>query len=238
MPPDAGAEQEQDAGLERLLTKIEPLLAKGDSAALVSLVKEYGHDNADLRARNRELNRELKAAQGKVKDGDLILTGEDAKTWALLGKLQVPVKDLPARLTAAEQALKENADYKRDNVAEEAAAALNWNPRVLKGLVRLNQLTLEKQTTKTEDGEKAVQFVIPGPTEEDDPIPLTEYVEQHLGDFRDALAGAEAARKSDREAPTPGRQHVRQQSGDLGRGKGVTDAQLDEELRQRHSFRV
>lgn len=234
MPPEAGAEQEQDTGVERLLAKIEPLLAKGDNAALVTLVKEYGHDNADLRARNRELTRDLKAAQGKVKDGDVVLSGEDAKAFTALQKLDVPLKDLPAKLTEALALAKENAGFKLDGVVDEAAKAHGWNPKVLKGLVRLNQLSLDKQTTKGLDGEKVESWVVMPAVEDDDPIPLAEYVDEHLGDFRDALAGAEAARKSDREPPVPsGPRMVRQKSGDGGPGKGVTTAELEADVRSR-----
>lgn len=243
MPPEAGAELEaqQDAAMERLSAKLAKAATGSDTTALKEIVQEFYRDAVDLRTRNRELTNELKAAKGKVKEGDIVITGDDAKSWAEFRKLDIPAKDIPTRLAAAETALKENAAFKLDGISDEAAAAHKWNPKVLRALVRLNNLKLDVALEPDPDGEqdesgkkeKKRTVVVLGEKEDDEAVPLDEYVDEHLGDFRDALAGAEAARSSDREPPPSGPRMVRQKSGESGSGKGVNQQELEAEIRGR-----
>jgi hypothetical protein len=246
MSADAATEQQQDGGgdaaMERLSAKLAKAAGGADLAGLKEIVQDFYRDAVDLRTKNRELSRERDDLKKRLpKDGDVVLTGDEAKAMTALRKLDVPLTELPKKLAEGQTAATENAAFKRDSTVEQAAKALGWNATVLKGLVRLNGLAIDKQTTKGQDGEKVDSWVVM-PAEDagdDDPTPLAEYVEQHLGDFRDALAGPEAGRKSDREPPTPsGPRMVRQRSGESGPGKGVTDAQVETDLRTRHHFGI
>jgi hypothetical protein len=258
MSPDAGAEQgqgqQQDESLEKLGRKLASAAGTTDLGALKGIVEDFYRDAVDLRVRNREVVRERDELKKRLpKEGDVVLSGEDAKSFAAIQKLGVPLKDVSARLESGARALEENAGYKQGERAQVAADLLGWNPKILNSLVKLNRLNLDFKeevdaeadvdaTTGRRPKKKIPVVIVPGDGEdEEDEVPLAEYVDEHLGDFRDALAGAEAARKGEQGSPSgsePANRMIRQRSGEQGRTKGMSEAELDAQLRKRHSFRV
>lgn len=242
--PGENQDGQPDKGLEKLTAKLAELAGAGnDASGLKALVTEFYHDNVDLRSKNRDLNVQLREAKGKIKDGDVILTGDDAKTWQTIQKIGIPAAEISTKLTEGSAAQQKLAIYDRDKVAEEAAKLVGYKASGLKGVVRVENLNLEVREVPdpagTRDAEGRVKkirvpYVIPG-GDNAEPVPLEEYAEQHLGDFRDVLAGSEAERNGNREPPAPqGPRIVRQRSGERP-GSGVSDEQIAADVRARHA---
>lgn len=241
-----GSEGGHDAALEKLAGKLADAAGKNDVTALQAIVRDFYHDAVDLRTKNRELARENTQLKGKVKDGDIVLTGEEAKEYTALvkGSQGMKLSEIPKALADGTAATSELTTVKRDKVADQLAKIVGHNAPLVRSLVRLHQLNIEVRKvpdpTGARDAEGKVkqveQAVVIPAGDKAEPVQWTEYVEQNLGDFREALAGSEAERNGNREPPAP--RIPRQVSGENGRGKGVTDDQLDAQVRQRHNFAV
>lgn len=235
-----------DAALERMSDKLAKAAGSADIGALKEIVQGFYHDAVDLRAKNRELARELTTAKGQVKPGDVVLTGDDAKSWAAFQKIGIPAAELSTRLTEGAAATQKMVVLERDRVADDIAKITGQNPGALRGLVRLQNLNVAIQEqadpSGAVDGEgkkKKVRVpvvLVAGEKEgETTAVPWDEYADAHLGDFRDVLAGSEAERNGSRETPTLSQPRiVRQKSGEQGRTSSVTDQQLEEQIASRH----
>jgi hypothetical protein len=237
--------QEHDAALDKMADKLAKAAGSADVGALKEIVQGFYHDAVDLRAKNRELNGQLGELRKKLpKDGELVLAAADAKVYAEIQKTGIPLAELPKRLTEGEAAKVEVQSVRMDKTADEVAKLTGHNAPLLRSLTRLHKLNLQIQETADPNGatnpdgsKKKIRSAVVVPKGEDGkdaaPVPWDEYVEQNLGDFREALAGSEAERNGNREPPA-GPRIVRQRSGELGPGAGVTDAAIAEEVRRRH----
>lgn len=252
-PPAKGKDDaEREAGLERLAGK----MAKAETAnEWKSLVQEFYTNAVDDRVKNRELRRELDTLRGKTPGAeDVVLKGDDAKAYraALIAceKAGVALKDVPAKLTEGLAAAQKAAGFDRDALVEEAAQEYGWNIKAAKGVVRLHDLKLEKalvphpEGEKGEDGrvKKVSMVVVKAAKDGEDPTPLDEYVEHHLGDFRDVLAVPETGRGRTTETPPAKgpqpQRFLRQSSGEEKPGKGVSDEDYDARKRGEVTHRV
>jgi hypothetical protein len=237
---------EHDKALEKMADKLAKAAGSADVGALKEIVQGFYHDAVDLRAKNRELNTQLAEVKKKLpKDGELVLSGDDAKQYTELvkGAHGMKLSDIPKALADGSAASSELSAVKRDKVAEQIAKLTGQSAPLLKSLVRLHKLNIEVRKVPdpsgAKDGDGKVkqieQAVVIPEGDKALPVQWDEYVEQNLGDFREALAGSEAERNGNREPPAP--RIIRQTAGENG-SKGVTDAELEQQVRQRHHFAV
>jgi len=240
-PDDKGkAEETHDAALEKLSEKLAKAAGSSDVGPLKEIVQQFYHDAVDLRTKNRELTRELAAAKGKIKDGDVVLTGDDAKAWQAIQKLNIPAGEISKKLTEGVEAQQKLGVYERDRVADAIAELTGQNAKALRGIVKLHNLNVQIQEVPDPSGardaegkaKKVKRAVVIPVGDKAEPIEWDEYVEQNLGDFREVLAGSESERNGNREPPAP--RITRQRSGDGGGARGVTTEQLEREIAQQH----
>lgn len=186
-----GHDDEAAAG-DRIAKAVASLLDKkggagGDPTEVITKLLNETHD---LRAKNRELRRDLDKVRAEQKDA-VILTGDDKARWEQLSKLEGDPKEIAARLTKggeAEAKLAELTERERDR---EAAEAAGFKPSVLSDLRRTRGLALEMRDVQVEENGKKVTrklpHVRPASDEQAQWAPLTEYAEQHLADYLPAL---------------------------------------------------
>ena len=135
----------------------------------------------NYRTRLRDAETKLKGTEGRVApEGAVILTADEAKAWdayKALGKPEEVTTKLGERDTLATKV----AEAERDGLLRDAAQAAGYKFPVLKDragtlAIEIRDVTEGDKTTKrafvkTEQGER----------------PLTEYAEQHWGDYLPAL---------------------------------------------------
>jgi hypothetical protein len=241
---DEHTEPQGDEALEKLAGKLADAAGKNDVSALQTIVRDFYRDAVDLRTKNRELNTQLKDLGKRLpKDGEVILSGADAKAYAEFQKLGIPTAELTKKLADGSAAQGRVAEYERDQTAYKAAELAGYKAKALRQIVRLHNLNLQladipdPSGARDEDGKvrKVRSPVVIPEGENAEAIPLTEYVDEHLGDFRDVLAVSEAERTR-REPPTQqGPRVIRQKAGESGAGRGVPDEQIAAEIRSRHA---
>lgn len=188
------------SAIERLIQR----LGGGDAnAAVAELVRE----NQGYRDRHRQDQEALSEVQKKLPgEGAVVLTGDDAKTWAAVSARKLTAEQLETQLKERETLSAQVAEHTANTQWAEAAQALGWKPNVVQRIAKSEGLHLEFreviQPTK-DDPEKTETVrrahVRPAADEKAECMLLDKYVEQHLADFLPALkADAETGGSGDR----------------------------------------
>jgi len=162
---------------------------------------ELTEDNVTIRAKNRELQRDLEALKKQLPpDGALILSPEDAKAFETLKALGAP-DEVRQKLEQADTVAKRAADLEFSQLAGHVAELNGWNGAVFARLVKQDGATLTETSTQAEDGSttKAYTLTLPG----GDPIAVGEYAQTHWSDFAPALKQTQKSGGNGTAEPPP-----------------------------------
>lgn len=197
-----------DKGEEKptnLIEKARRLLERnGDDA--VALITQLMGENFDMRVKRRDIEQRL------PKEGTVVLTAEEAKTWEAL-KGYDPA-DLTKKLGERDTFENELKTTTRQKAMADAARVAKMNPAVLTRLAG-DSLVIEVQG----EGDKAVVVV------KDDKgvsTPLADYAKANWAEFGPALAA---------DPKTQGVDWVNQGGGSSGNGKPPTTNAVDERIK-------
>ena len=190
------------AGLQALLAK-----ANGDAMGVAGLLYS---ENFQYREQLRQLREQLTAAQGRVPaEGTVVLTPEQAKTWAAYQALGT-VDVISQGLKEKETALGELGSLRRAATLRDAAAAAGFDPDVLGTLAGSLEFELRDVTT---DGKTVrAAFVKDGQNQ----VRLEEYARQKWEKFTPALIPAAGRGQGSGAGGSGGTQWPRQGAGDGG----------------------
>ena len=166
-------------------------------------------DNLDVRRKNAKLRELVTEAREKLPKSDaVVLTGDDAKSWAAIQALQIPVTEIADRLKTGKGSEAEAAaeQMKQHEVHREAGALLKWNPTLLTELATDKKIPITVTDAETEDGTKVRVAVVLPSEDGKEAIPLDEY--EPLKAYHPALRLADAAeeqptKKSPATSPAP-----------------------------------
>lgn len=170
----------------------EHLADAGKGVSISEREERLLKENFRVREKLRVASDRATAAEAKastVKDGDIVLTGEDAKAWAEVKKLNVQLKDIPTQLAERTALQAEKAERDGEKVVEEVATMLDLpNARALRRLVKAEGLTVSIETVKVrQDDGKMVEERVPhvrkrGAAADAKPEPLTDVLERDYAD--------------------------------------------------------
>lgn len=144
----------------------EHMKTAGAGVSISEREQKLIRDNFKVRERLRTALDAQKVAEekgGKVKDGDVILTGDDAKHYAEFLKLGVALKDLPAQLTERTTLLTAKAEQDAEGVSEKAATLLEIpNVVAFRRLIKAEglEVTITTEKVRGKGGKTEEQEVV------------------------------------------------------------------------------
>jgi hypothetical protein len=142
------------------------------------MANELYRENYRERESNRRLREQLTELQGRIPaEGAHVLTGDDVARWQAYTQLGQPT-ELQQRIDAGTTAIQERDSLRRDTTIRQAADVAGYKPSVLQRLAADVQLSV-RDTNGTQEAVVTV--------EGQQPVPLTQYAEQHWADFLPAL---------------------------------------------------
>jgi hypothetical protein len=142
------------------------------------MANELYRENYRERESNRRLREQVTELQGRIPaEGAHVLTGDDVARWQAYTQLGQP-QELQQRIEAGATAIQERDSLRRDTVIRQAADVAGYKPSVLQRLAADVQLSVREA-----DGKQEAVVTVEG----QQPIPLTQYAEQHWADFLPAL---------------------------------------------------
>lgn len=180
-------------------------------AGFRALLKEATASGATLTDRETKLLREnykareklriasealVKAGEGKVPDGAVVLPKEEAEAYTEFKKLGVPVKDIVTRLAERDTLAADKAKADADKILDAVAEELGLNPRAFKRLVAAEGLTVTVKTVKVKDEDgKTVEEQIPvvrtrGAKADAEPEELSAVLERDFAEDLDTLVAS------------------------------------------------
>lgn len=200
------------------------------------LVSRYGTERAALRVLadenldHRETARQLKTKIAK--DGEVILSADDAKRWAAFQALGKKPEEITAAISENETLRAESAATKQKDVHRKAAEAVGYDADVLDDFATTRKLRIEmRDTDVVERGKKEkkpLPYVVTGEGTAAKAEPLTDVVERDFKKYEPALR-ADVAR---RPAGTNGVTYPAQEKdGSAHRGTLGTPAEVSAELK-------
>jgi len=217
-PPGGGGND-----LSKVLESFNALLAKQNNDAS-GLAQRLFTENHDLREDKRKLKQSLDEATGKIPvEGSVVLSGDDAKSWAAIQELKLTPDQIKEKLQSSEAATGELATLKRQALMREVAETENYKANVLSQLLTPDQV-LQIKEVETEGKKHKVAFVIVQENGANKEIALSEFIETNHKDFLPAL-------KVEQEANTNNK-FVRQESSGKAPSKNPFD-QIREEAKAR-----
>ena len=191
---------------ERVIGQLRRLMQQhgGGEQAL----KVLFDDNLRIRGKYQRVRDQLTELKGKAPaEGDVVLKGEDAKAWAAIVALQVPVADVATRLKTATEAEAKLKTYERQDGARKAAELVGYDADVLLDRLDRDALHLEIVTsTEKVDGEDVTKQV-PRVRKSADAAAqlqdLTAYTDQNWIKYKPSLLKSDAASEQDRTQSGP-----------------------------------
>ena len=167
---------ESTQGNVDLTEAVKAIIGKaGEPTRAVEMLLE---DNFKAREKGRTLKKELETLTAEneslkkrtyVEEGQVLLSGDDAKAWKLFSE--------QGGLEAFQSASKELASLKKEQHLGQVAAAMGWNAKVLTRIGGDLDYEIKSEGDKPEilvkDGDKSV--------------PLTEYAQREWKDFAASL---------------------------------------------------
>lgn len=154
-------------------------------------VKDREDDNANLRAKGRELRAEIDDLTKKLPtDGSVSLSKEDALLWAAYQQLGKP-EELKKKIEDADKVAKDLEALSREETLKKAAEATNLNLEAFREVAASRNLEIELGDMVVKEGDETKTVVIAYTKNKDGAkIKLEEYVEAELKAFLPALRPA------------------------------------------------
>ena len=176
--------------------EVQKALAANGGDAKEVLVRQ----NVKYRARLAALEAELKAAKEQAPaDGSVVLTPEQAKTWAAFEALKLEPDKITAALTERDALKLSNEKRERSDRIREAAEATGYKPSVLEAIRGVDELKFETVSEKNAKDEAVRVAYVTGTEQGAQRKKLTDYVQEKHPDLLPALAADE------QEKPPPTR---------------------------------
>jgi hypothetical protein len=191
---------------------------------------ELSQENAILQTDLRDAERDIRDLRRRVpKEGDIVLTGENAKAAQEIGKLNIPLTDA-VKILKEYPTVKAKADEAdRASLLHEAAKAVGWNPDALVDISRSIEKKFDvemKDVTVTENGTSLTKKLPHArPRGADDKVQwklLVDYASEHFKSLLPALTaqGGAAGSGSTGSTRTDGIVFPEQTGGGGGSGGG------------------
>jgi hypothetical protein len=187
---------EARAALDRLIAQH----GTADEAAAVLYDDNFRHRQrlAGLKEQLEDKDAEITSLRGKieksgkgVKDGEVVLSAEDAKTWKELQELGLKPAEIKKQLEEGGKSAKELAEVREAEREAAVATAAGYKPGVLRTLTRDKGLYVElREVDVTTDGKtekKKVAYVRKVTDAKEAGEPLQAYAERELKDYLPAL---------------------------------------------------
>jgi hypothetical protein len=142
------------------------------------MANDLYRENFRERESNRRLREQVTELQGRIPaEGAHVLTGDDVARWQAYTQLGQPT-ELQQRIDAGQTAITERDNLRRETTIRQAADAAGYKPSVLARLAADVQLSVREA-----DGKQEAVVTVEG----QQPVPLTDYAQQHWADFLPAL---------------------------------------------------
>lgn len=190
LPPEA------KAALDRLIAQH----GSAEEAAAVLYDDNYRHrqraqqlktDAEDAQEDAKRWRAKAEAKGNGAKDGELVLTVDEAKTWKEFQDLKLKPADLKKQLEDGEKSTRELAEVRETEREAGVAAAAGYKPSVLRMVTKDKGLHVElREVPVTTDGKtekKKVPYVRKVSDDKSAGEPLTDYVERDLKDLLPSL---------------------------------------------------
>jgi hypothetical protein len=158
-------------------------------------IKKLWRDNKAARDKRREAEeaRDKAINDGKVKDGEIRLVGDDAKAWTAFKALGKKPEEISTIITQHGELSQKVQGTERKEVHSKAAKAAGYqNVDALSDLAETKKLNIVLKKERVNDQDVEVPYVQPG-EQGAAPVKLTEYVDQHLSVYKPALLAPSAA---------------------------------------------
>lgn len=173
-----------DLSLDKLAEAVSGLVARHNNEPLQA-IQTLLRDNFKARERARELEAQLREAQGKLPGADaLILTGEEAKAAAAFRALKLKPEEIQTALQEREQLKAQWEAVSREQDLRELAKVYNFEPAVFQQLAA--DLEIEIQSVE-HNGQKITKAAV---VTEGKSIPLEDYAKTAWKPFLPALQPA------------------------------------------------
>jgi hypothetical protein len=142
------------------------------------MANELYRENFRERESNRRLRDQVTELQGRIPaEGAHVLSADEAKLWTAYQAMGQPT-ELQQRIEQGQTAIQERDGLRRDTTIRQAADAAGYKPSVLARLAGDVALSVREA-----DGKQEALVTVEG----QQPVPLTEYAQQHWADFLPAL---------------------------------------------------
>lgn len=175
------------------------------SEVVASLIRRHGGaetalgvlagENRDYRRRHRDDQARIQELQGKMGDGAVVLSKDEAAQWEAYKALGKP-DEIKPKLEKVPELERKVTERERKDLLTEAGKAVNWNPDAFNELVTAKGLHVEMRDVKVKDA-KGEEVTVKQPhvrlaANESDPlVPAPTWVEQNAKVWEPSLkAGA------------------------------------------------
>lgn len=145
------------AAVERLISENIKLRRRQKGDNIPVEFTELSTENAQLQSDLRDAERDIRDLRKRVpKEGDIVLTGDNAKAAQELGRLNISLPDAVKKLQEYPTIKAKADEADRASLLQDAAKAVGWNPDALIDISRSIEKKFDvemKDVTVTENGQ-------------------------------------------------------------------------------------